>query len=325
MESHLKPAITLVAIATVLPELLTGSSSFSAFFNPVIFLILFFGYGVAVLVVREIAIRYNVTFGGIFVLGFAFSLFNEGLIAKTLIRFSELPVGQYDNYGYFLGISFPFTFAIGFWHALSSVLIPIVLTYWLYPKDRNQPWLSKKVVATLGAVLLFLSSAMFLGEEGVRNPLEQNTPLQLGLLLGMMFISFLIAKRRTQPSSGNETPVALTSKPVWLGVSLFFSSFFLLSFVVDSKLPLVVFFPALFFIVWFYYTILKRRGWFTQDGLLLFGIGSYIQNTVMGMITALSIPGTSIERLVTGFLAILFLFWLIRRVKKPNNFQSVSV
>ncbi len=325
MESNFKPAIVLVIIATVLPELLTGSSSFSAFFNPVILLILFLGYGVAVLVVREIAVRYNVTFGGIFILGFAFSLFNEGLIAKTLIRFNELPVGQYDNYGYLLGISFPFTFAIGFWHALSSVLMPILLTYWLYPQKSNQPWLSKKMVAIFGAVLLFLASAMFLGEEGIRNVLQQNTSLQLAVFLGMMLVSFLLAKRPTQLPNGNETPIVLTLKPVWLGVSLFFPFFLLLSVVADKKLPLIVFFLSLFLIVWGYYKILKRKGWFTQNGLLLFGLGSYIQNTVMGMIAALTIPGTLVERLVTGVMAILFLLWLARRVKKSNNLDNVSV
>ncbi|MDQ5962560.1 MAG: hypothetical protein QG653_367 [Patescibacteria group bacterium] len=326
MESNFKPAIVLVIIATVLPEILTGSSSLSAFFNPVILLILFLGYGVAVLVVREIAVRYNVTFGGIFMLGFAFSLFNEGLVAKTLIRFNELPVGQYDNYGYLLGISFPFTFAIGFWHALSSVLMPILLTYWLYPKHKNQPWLSKKMVAIFGVVLLFLASAMFLGEEGIRNTLQQNTLLQLAIFLGMMFVSFLIAKRLIQvPTTTNETPVVLTLKPVWLGMSLFFPFFLVLSFITDKKLSLVIFFIALFLIVWGYYKILKRKGWLTQNGLILFGIGSYIQNTVMGMIAALTIPSTLVERILTGVIAILLLLWLARRVKKSNNLDNVSV
>ncbi len=145
MKANFKSALFLVLIAMVLPELLTGSSSISTFLNPIHLIILFLGYGVAVLLIREIAVRNNLSSGGIFILGLAFGVFNEGLLAKTLIRASELPITQYNNYGYFLGVSFPFTFAISFWHALASVLVPILLVYWVYSKNSS-PFLIHKSI-----------------------------------------------------------------------------------------------------------------------------------------------------------------------------------
>lgn len=311
MRSNFKSAVFLVLIAMVLPELLTGSSSISTFLNPVHLIILFLGYGVAVLLVREIAVRNNLSFDGIFILGFAFGIFNEGLLAKTLIRASELPISQYNHYGYFLGVSFPFTVAISFWHALASVLVPILLVYWLCPENSKHPWLNKKLTAVLTTILLALGSVALLGKEIVKG-----TPLQLAVLLGLMLISFLIARRFVQTADTNETSTNLTLKPVWLGMSLLLTYFLLLMFIAGNKLPLILFFVIFFFIIWLYYKILKRNGWLNQRNLILFGIGNYLQNTVLATLLAFTIPATLIERVATGIVAIILLTWLARKIKK---------
>lgn len=313
MKSNFKPALCLVLIATVLPELLTGSSPISSFLSPFHLIILLLGYGVTVLLVREIAVRNNLSFGGIFILGFAFGVFNEGLLAKTLIRASELPVSQYNNYGYFLGVSFPFTVAISFWHALASVLTPILLVYWLYPENSTRPWLNKKFTAALIVIILALGSVMLLGKEIVKG-----TPLQLTILLGLMLASFLIARRFTPTANTGETPANLNLKPMWLGASLFFTYFLLLVSIAGKKFPLILFFAAFFLIVWLYYKILKRNGWLTKKNLILFGIGNYLQNTVMATLLAFTVPATLIERAATGVVAGILLIWLAKKIKKSS-------
>lgn len=313
MKSNFKSVLFLVLIAMVLPELLTGSSSISTFLNPVHLVILFFGYGLPVILVREIAVRNHLSFGGIFIFGFAAGVFSEGFLAKTLIRASELPISQYNHYGYFLGVSFPFTVVISFWHALASVLVPILLVHWLYPGNSNQPWLNKKITAVLTIIILALGSAALLGKEIVKG-----TPLQLAVLLGLMLISFLIARRFVQTTDTTETSTNLTLKPVWLGMSLLLTYFLLLMFIAGNKLPLILFFVIFFFIIWLYYEILKRNGWLTQRNLILFGIGNYLQNTILATLLAFTLPATLIERVATGVVAIILLTWLARKIKKLN-------
>lgn len=313
MKLNFKSAPFLVLIAMILPELLTGHSSITTFLNPSHLIILFFGYGIAVLLFREIAVRNDLSLGGIFIFGFAYGIFNEGLWAKTLIRASELPISQYDHYGYFLGVSFPFTVAISFWHALASVLVPILLVYWLYPENSKEPWLNKKLTTVLTIILLVLGSVAFLGKEIVKG-----TPLQLFVLLGLMLASFLIAKRFTQTVVTNEVSANLTLKPMWLGMSLFFTYFLLLMYIAGNKFSLVLFFAIFFLISWLYYKILKRNGWLTQKNLILFGIGNYLQNTILATMLAFTVPATLIERVATGIVAIILLTWLSRKIKRSE-------
>lgn len=313
MKSNLKPIVSLVLIAMILPELLTGSSLISTFLDPGHLVILFLGYGMAVLLFREIAIRNNFSLGGIFILGFAFGVFNEGMLAKTLIRASELPISQYDHFGYFLGVSFPFTFMISLWHALASVLIPILLVYWLYPESSNRPWLNKKFTTFLSAVFLILGAMAVLGKDIILG-----TPLQLAVLLGLMIVSFLIARRFTQTNTVNETSTNLTLKPMWLGTSLLFTYFLFLIYFVSKKPSLIIFFIVFFLIVWGYYKILKNQGWLTPKNLMLFGIGNYLQNTILAILLGFTTPAV-VERVATGMVATVLLTLLARKIKNSSK------
>lgn len=55
--SRIWPVATLLVLATVLPELFSGSTPPAGFVNPGVVVFLFFGYGVPVLLVREFAVR----------------------------------------------------------------------------------------------------------------------------------------------------------------------------------------------------------------------------------------------------------------------------
>ena len=124
----------------------------------------------AVLLVRELAVRWNCGVLGLFSLGLAYSIFNEGLLAKTLILEKGLPVPQYDQYGCVLGISLPWAAGIGTWHAYASVIFPILFTHYFFPKAREKPWLSAKIALVLGLLLMLLACTAFLGtsEKGVK-------------------------------------------------------------------------------------------------------------------------------------------------------------
>lgn len=76
-----RAAITLLILCTVLPELFTGSTSLVAFLNPGLFIYLFVGYGMAILLVRELAVRCHSGILGLFFMGLGYSIFSEGFLA----------------------------------------------------------------------------------------------------------------------------------------------------------------------------------------------------------------------------------------------------
>ena len=103
----IRPTLTLLLLTTVVPELLTGSTPLYGFLNPGQLVFLTLGYGLAILLVRELGVRLGIGLGGLILFGLAYGIFNEGLVAKTFLLDRSLPVPQYDGYGYWLGISFP--------------------------------------------------------------------------------------------------------------------------------------------------------------------------------------------------------------------------
>src|SRR5215510_2761979 len=114
-----KAVFTLMLLSPVLAELLTASIPIVQFLSPGTFIFLLtLGYGIPVLLIRELAVRWQITSAGIFILGIAYGILNEGFWAKTFLLDSDLPLPGFGHYGYILGISFPWAVTISFWHAL---------------------------------------------------------------------------------------------------------------------------------------------------------------------------------------------------------------
>jgi hypothetical protein len=211
-----KPILTLVALTTVLPELFSGSTPLPSFLlRPGLVHFLALGYGVSVLLVRELWIRRGGGLLGLFLMGLGYSLFNEGLLAKTLVVDQNLPINQYDHYGYWLGLSYPWMATIGVWHACASVLFPIVLTHHFFPEAAPARWVKGWLAVTIAAVFLFLGSSGFLhpSEKGVTG-----TPAQLVELFALMVVLFgLGCVFRGRPPVRQFT---WTRKPFFLGFSV---------------------------------------------------------------------------------------------------------
>jgi hypothetical protein len=306
------PIATLLALTTVLPELFSGSTPPMGFLNPGLLIFLFLGYGLAILLIRELAVRCRSGLLGLFFLGLAYSVFNEGLLAKTLIIEKSLPVGLYDHYGYLLGISFPWAAGIGAWHACASVIFPILLTHHFFPGAKERPWINGKIALILGLLLMLLASVAFLGtsEKGVKG-----TPAQLVVLLVIMFVGFLlgaVSKGKVLDSASRSV-----TKPLLLGFSILIP-FWGLGFLASTKAPLAVFFVVWLAVILVYAWVLNRQHWLTLPSFLFFGVGFYLHNVVQAAVFV-SIPGKNPARaLVMTLLDGLILFLLFRKIRRSS-------
>jgi hypothetical protein len=313
------PIITLLALTTVIPELFTGSTPLTGFLNPGLLLFLFLGYGVAVLLLREMAVRCHCGVRGLFFLGLAYSVFNEGLLAKTLIVQKNLPVPLYDHYGSLLGISFPWAACIGAWHACASVLFPILLTHHFFPEARDKPWLNGKLALVLGLILMFLACAVFLGksEKGVTG-----TPAQLVVLLATMLLGFLFGDL----SKGEvpHGPASSAVKPILLGLSILVP-FWGLGFLASAKVPLALFFVAWLAVILLYAGILKHRRWLTLPSFLFFGVGWYLHNAVQAAVVVAIPGGNPLRALITAMIHGLILWLLLRQIRRTELLHETQL
>jgi hypothetical protein len=308
------PIITLLALTTVLPELFTGSTPLLSFLSkPGLLLFLVLGYGVAILLVRELAVRRRLGLPGLFVLGLGYSIFNEGLLARTLVRESHLPVALYDHYGCAFGISFPWAAAIGTWHACASVLFPILLTHYFFPRTRATPWLRGRTAVGLGILLMLLGCFVFLGpsDQGAAG-----TPAQLVILLAMMLGLFAIGAG-LKGTIGNE-PAASAFKPALMGFSVLVP-FWGLGILAAAKPPVIVFFLALAGVILAYAWLLRRQRWSTTPGLLFFGIGWYSHNILTAILVIASTQKKPALAFITAAVDLLILWVLVRCIRQVRS------
>lgn len=305
-----KSLALLAFISPFLAELMSGSTTIASWFQPIVILFLFLGYSLPVIVVRELVVRWKLGLFGTLLVGLAYGVYNEGLAAKTLLRDVKVPVPAYDHYGYFLGINVPWSFTIVPWHALFSVLFPILITHFLVPKQSNNQWLNRKFTNVLGVLLLLFGSLLFFGKEGG----GPGSLAQFIILITLMAIGFIIAKI----VYSNENGFAKTKfrlSPLFAGMSLQ-PFYFLLFILAENKINLLIFFIVLLGGYSLYLFWLKKKGWMSLPSLLLFGIGAYITYgiPIFGFFSR-----NALELIIGSVLVEAFVLWLFFKVKRQTS------
>ncbi len=308
-----KAGLALIALAMVLPELATGSTPLHTFFNPVVFLVLFLGYGVMVLLIREFVVRNNINLFGLFIIGLSYTIVNEGLYAKTLIQEVGLPIGFYDNYGYLFGISFPFFIVIALFHSLYSVMFPILLTHYFYKAESTVPWLSKKLSYFLLVLPITVGILNFFGSNKGEGNFSQFFVLTL---LSLMIIAAGYYFGKKTYIEGLREKV--TMKFFWLGMSTFLFSMALLTFIMAGfKLPVILFLVIALGGVIFYIKKLTTKQPIQKVVLILFLIGCYIQTTITTfLIVFFTNPALLIESLVSSLIIFSGAHFLVKKIRK---------
>jgi len=149
-----RAAVTLALAAPILTELFSANMSPRQLFNPLgFFLAGFIGYGAPVLLIRELAVRWRVGLPGLFLMGVAYGVFNEGIIAKTLFHDNPASMVHYPNFAPG-GVQVVWAAMICTWHALHAVVFPIALVSLLYPRVRQHSWLGLPIRILLLAMLV---------------------------------------------------------------------------------------------------------------------------------------------------------------------------
>lgn len=157
------PALTLFIASPMIAEYLLGNIAIDLWWLLPVLAPL---YGGAALLVREIAVRWHAGWRGIFLLGTAFGLWQEGLLTHSLFDPDYLGLRLLD-YGYLpaLGVGMWWTvFVIGL-HAIWSMAAAIGLAHALWPTRAALPWLSGKGAAMVVTLLLFGTAAAMSMEE----------------------------------------------------------------------------------------------------------------------------------------------------------------
>lgn len=144
----------LAILSPVIAELCSGSSPPLEFFIPTSFALLLGLYGAGVLIVRELAVKWNLGWAGIVVLGIAYGILEEGVAIKSFFDPYWMDLGGLGEYGRYLETNWVWAVWLTIYHASVSITIPITLVWFAYPGLRKERLLTKKRFEAVMAILL---------------------------------------------------------------------------------------------------------------------------------------------------------------------------
>lgn len=293
----------------VLTESLTTNQSFTQVFSPIGYFFLFFAYCIPVYLIYVLMVRWDLNVVGVFVLGLAYGIFNEGVLAKTLLMTDQkVPVTAFAGYDVW-GVNLPWAMVIIFWHACHAVFYPVILARFLYPtlgRDKDFP---RPGLAAAACFYLIAGSLFFLVVH------KGTDPVYLFIFAALIIVLIVIARK--WPKAWDIDLAAEHTKSIrhsrsllvggaMLGLFIIPAIIASLHWVVPLQAALTVILYALFFL------FLKRGQYFQLPNIVFVALGDYVVYAAAGLMGSLD----NMDRLAGEAVAIcvlIILFYLVRK------------
>lgn len=311
------PTITLMLASPFLAEVLTGSAPVMVFFTPIVFILFVtVGYGIPVLIIRELYVRYSLGLVSLLVLGFAYGVVNEGLFAQTIFHPFHAPIPQLALYGLVENIRIPFLLVISTWHALYAVVFPILLVHWLFPKVAKIAWVPKKVLWGVGLLsFAFGTLGFFINERASEFPgfpegLTGNSAhyvFMLFLWLGCAVVAWALMKVRFLPA-----PLLSKWLTAVLAGALFIAVVIIPTVLASIPIPLPFFYTYFAAVALAGAYLLVRVESSPERIRLSFLWGGEIALAMFGFLMALFLLVNPVQAVVVGGFLLLFIYLLVR-------------
>lgn len=217
MRSQLRPLLLLALFSPLVAEFLlgdqylSGSVDFALQAGMLLSFVAF--YGMAAVLLREVARRLRMGWPGLLLLALAFGIFEEGLITQTLFNphylgLDLLAPGHIDA----LGIGAPWTLFVLSLHVIWSIATPIaIIEAWRGTDGAAdlRPWLGRVGIAVcliifiLGAAAIGLTSTVFAQQPFLAQPAQLITA---GLLVLAVGLAAVLLGRRIPNSAVGARP-----------------------------------------------------------------------------------------------------------------------
>ncbi len=272
-------ALTLLLLAPVIPEMLTGSTPPLQFINPFSLILEVTLYGCGAILVRELVRRRGFGWRNVLLLGMAYGILEEGLVLTSWFNPYWGDLGKLSTYGRLFETSWVWATELTLFHSVVSITIPIMLAEVLFPKIASRPWLGKRGlrVTTVLLVLTSLFQFVLFALLAFRKYGYSHPPLMwvgvLALAVGLVWFGL-----RYRPSLTVQSQATMRLAPgLWKTRLLAFGAtfaFFFIAWILPSLIPLAIV-PMLLMpgLAWLIYRLLvrwsSRPGWSRQHLLAL--------------------------------------------------------
>lgn len=277
--TRFKAVLTLLLLSPAIPELLTGSTPFWAFINPINLAVLIVIYGFTTLLLRDYCVIRGYNYEDLLLLGAVMGLLVEGLAVNTFYDNRIEKLGDFATYGRFLDINWNWAVYLVIFHSIWSVVVPVMITESLYPSIRGETLTTSKQRVVLIACIGFVTILFNLSDEVYKpNPLYQLFTLALLVIIPTIYDSLkqILHTRFIKLIPG--FPVRYL---ILYPVLLIILSFYILSRLLPPLLHIIV---GIALYIMLYNTLRKQR---TSSETWMFSSRLLLGLCIMGLMVAL--------------------------------------
>lgn len=276
--------IFLLLAPSLFVELSSGFQTPMQFFFPLMLFIMVVAYGFPALLIGDAIARWKLSFSGVALLGIAYGIYNEGILAKTLYN-GFAPDEKFNDMGAYLDVIWPWTIAIIITHAFLSMAFPIFLARHYFSEQVGAVFLSqkKRMFLLLGTIALGILM-YFSVDTGKEQP-----GVYFFTCVGIIALLVYVAKRSFGGRGLVLPPGGVSWWAVVSGALLVVVYLFAPHIVMGSmgKQALAVTLSYLIVAGGFLYLVI-RMGWYAQPTFILFIFGSFLGLAIVGVFFALS-------------------------------------
>jgi hypothetical protein len=232
---RISPGVALLILAPVFGELVSAHQSLFGFLNPLAFVVTALPYGFGAIVCRELVIRWGKGWFALLLLGIAYGIYEEAVVARSIWDPSWAELGALSDYTYWRGLTWTYAEVLIHFHLTISIVSSVVVAELLYPDQRRDSWVSNRQLG-----LCFLGLALWTPVLWAFNPF---VPPLVGFALAWLAIAALAYAAWRLPAQVFPSRTGTATRPLWYGVAaavnmtLVFVAAFMLPEAAPSWLP----------------------------------------------------------------------------------------
>jgi hypothetical protein len=296
LSSH--PVLLLLFLTPGIPEYISSSSPLNAvILSPAQFIFQVAAnlglYGCGALLIHDARVRWGKGWASVLLMGAAYGILEEGVALSTLFNPKAGPVGSLGTYGHWLGVNWVWAAGIVPFHAIFSIVIPILLLGLALPETRARPLLTPRgTITAISLLSLDVVSLMLLIVYG--SGYWMGWPI-LVLSMAAMGLLVLAARRASpQPFSRSSIPSGASNRNLALvGLSFFPAVILLQGLGQGAGLPAAVDFILVLLGQSLYLAYLVRSNRLHAPAAeLALVIGLIVPIAILGVIAELALPFT---------------------------------
>lgn len=204
------PAMTLLLLGPIFGELLSGHQSLFQFINPLSFVLSALPYGCGAIICRELTVRWGKGWVSLVLLGLAYGLYEEALVARSVWDPDWAELGSLRGYTYWKGVTWTFFEVLLHFHLTISILCSVVMAEILFPAQRRDSWVTNRQLGWC-----FVGLALWMPVLVLINPFMPTIP---ALAFSIGGIAVLVAAARFVPAQVFPARPGTGTAPFWYGL-----------------------------------------------------------------------------------------------------------